>query len=57
VETLLKQHFAKEMGYEGRMFDERELQYIRERAKLGAPPHPLLPPPPPPPPRHLCAVH
>jgi hypothetical protein len=35
VETLLKQHFAKEMHYEGRMFDERELQYIKERAKMG----------------------
>lgn len=34
VEALLKEHFARRMGGEGRMFDARELAYIQERAKL-----------------------
>jgi hypothetical protein len=36
VESLLQAHFAQQMGYSGRAFDQRELLYIRERAKLGA---------------------
>lgn len=34
VEGLLKEHFARRMGGEGRMFDTRELTYIQERAKM-----------------------
>ena len=41
VEALLKEHFARRMGGEGRMFDARELAYIQERAKL-APSTPVL---------------
>ena len=38
---------TQEMGYEGRMFDERELLYIKERANKVPPPLPPRPRPTP----------